>query len=71
MALGLIYNFFTAVMGWTKGVTEVQEVFWADVPDGERSDTGGPILPNDFQYRSGRSGKGGPDGNLLTSVSTP
>ena len=36
----------------------------------ERSDTGGPVIPDNFQHSSGCSGKGVPPGGLWTLEGT-
>ena len=69
--LALFLEITTAALGFKKGGTECQEVFWEAVPDGERSDTGVPGFPENLKYSSGRSGKGGPAGSLWTSRGTP
>ena len=53
-------------MGRTEGGSEGREVFWASFQHRERSDTGGPGIPNNIRHSSGHSGKGGPPGSLLT-----
>ena len=57
-------------MGKAGGSSKIRKILWAEVWDGERGDTGGPILTNNFQHNGGVSDKGGSVGITLASGGT-